>query len=150
MIIHSFDRAGEIHRFDPSTGAVTPVAETDTDVRVPTCGHYGLLEGTLVVLYRSGESLLLRIDGMTTPVDDAHRVSHQQEGNRRLLRVTDRRTGDPVATLTYALPEPIVSLSDDPTPFTEAEDFDFGLFVANVASDSGRRDRVYREADPAG
>jgi hypothetical protein len=31
----------------------------------------------------------------------------------------------------------------DPTPFVSAEDFDFGLFIANVIGDPGRRDRIY-------
>jgi hypothetical protein len=46
-------------------------------------------------------------------------------------------------TLEYKLQEPIVALEDDPTPFAEPEDFDFGLVVANVANDEGRRSRIY-------
>jgi hypothetical protein len=44
------------------------------------------------------------------------------------------------------LPEPIVAPEDDPTPFAEAEDFDFGLFIANVANDAERRSAIYRES----
>jgi hypothetical protein len=148
MIIHSFERFGEIRQFDPVTGALTPVSRL-AGSPVPTYGHYGLLGEKSVVFYRSGASLLLRIEGSTTPLDDTHRVSFQQNGDRRLLRVTDRSTGSIVASLEYTLPDPVVAPEDDPTPFAEAEDFDFGLFVANVANDRGRRDRIYRDLDQA-
>ena len=80
---------------------------------------------------------------------------HLNRGNGDGRTLTPRplrcdRTGDTVASLEYALPEPIVPPENDPTPFADAEDFDFGLFLANVASDPGRRDRIYREVDRAG
>jgi hypothetical protein len=36
------------------------------------------------------------------------------------------------------------SLAGDPTPFVEPEHFDFGLFVANVANDPARLERMYQ------
>ncbi|NJP80398.1 hypothetical protein HCK01_24355 [Streptomyces sp. AA8] len=41
-------------------------------------------------------------------------------------------------------PDTLTDPEDDPTAFAEAEDFDMGLFVANVAGDPGRREAVYR------
>ncbi len=33
-------------------------------------------------------------------------------------------------------------IKDDPTPFVDEEDFDFGLFLSNVAKDESRQRRL--------
>jgi hypothetical protein len=142
MIVHSFDHFGEVRRLAPATGDLTPADPSGTGVH----GHYGLLGDTVVVLYRDGEDLLLRIGGTLVPVDDSVSIGYDRVGNRRLLEVTDNATGAVAARLAYTLPEPIVAPEDDPTPFAEAEDFDFGLFIANVANDAERRSAIYRES----
>ena len=45
--------------------------------------------------------------------------------------------------LEYRVPEPIPPLDQDPTPFVEEEDYDFCLFVYNVANSKNRRETIY-------
>jgi hypothetical protein len=150
MIVHSFDRFGETAGFDPDTGVLdTPVAGGSASAATSVHGHYGTLGETSVVFYRDSEGrgsegLLLRAGETVVPVDDTVSVTHEQHDGHRTLRVTDRASGDVALRLDYTVPEPIVAPEDDPTPFAEAEDFDFGLFIANVASDPRRRSLVYQ------
>ena len=147
MIVHSFDTFGEVRRLDPATGALTPTEASDRRSSDTVHGHYGLLGDTLVLLYRSGPSLLLHIGGTVVAVDGSTSIGHERVGDRGVLEVAETATGAVAAHLDYALPEPVVAPEDDPTPFAEAEDFDFGLFIANVANDARRRTSIYGGAE---
>lgn len=48
-----------------------------------------------------------------------------------------------MAELSYPAPEDAVDDAFDPTPFVEKEDFDLGLFVAQVVADPRRKDTIY-------
>jgi hypothetical protein len=143
MIVQSFDRFAESTVFDPDTGAFDTQVAGGITPAAAVRGHYGRLGETPVVFYRSGEGLLLRAGDTVVAVDDTVTVSHRQDGSRRTVRVTDRASGRDVFRLEYTVPAPIVAPEDDPTPNASPEDFDFGLFIANVANDPQRRSRVY-------
>ncbi len=145
MIVSSFDRYSEVRHFDPATGALSAAEILPAGTPAATQGHYSRLDDTLVVLYRDGGEVFLRIGSTLIRVDDSTSVTCRHVEGRQMLEVTDSTTGDDVTRLEYTLPSPIVSPEDDPTPFAEPEDFDFGLFISNVANDPGRRSRIYRE-----
>lgn len=56
------------------------------------------------------------------------------------------RGEDLLFACTYQRPTIDPPLKYDPTPFVDEEDFDFCLFVYNVANDPGRKARIYTEA----
>ena len=56
------------------------------------------------------------------------------------------RGEDLQSSWTYQRPALDPPLKYDPTPFVEEEDFDFCLFVYNVANDPGRKARIYTKA----
>lgn len=58
----------------------------------------------------------------------------------RTLRVSGRNGS--VAEVSYRRPTPWPPPGDDPTPFVEEEQFDFGLFVHNVIGDAARQERL--------
>jgi hypothetical protein len=70
-----------------------------------------------------------------------HTVKLLSPGDRRILRV--RSATKTVLEITYDAPVIDPPLSEDMTPMVEEEDFDFGLFLANVSRDRGRQDRLY-------
>ncbi len=146
MIVHSFDRFGEVRRLDPATGALTPATTTSSTGTPSTVyGHYGVLGDSLVLFHRRGDALLLGIGTTLVPVDNTISISYNRVKNSRVLEVTDSATHTIACRLEYDLPEPIVAPEDDPTPFADPEDFDFGLFISNVANDAQRRSLIYRD-----
>jgi hypothetical protein len=54
-----------------------------------------------------------------------------------------RRQGRPVLERSYRLSADVEGIEDDPTPFVEAEDFDFLLFITNVVRDLARAKAIY-------
>ena len=144
MIIHSFDTFGEVRHLDPATGMLTPAAISSTGGPPAVHGHYGRLGDTLVLLYRMGADLYLRIGETVVLVDKTTSITYRRVKDHWELEVTDESTGDVTARVEYSLPEPIVAPEEDPTPFAEPEDFDFGLFISNVVNNAERMSLIYR------
>ncbi|GAA0441638.1 hypothetical protein ABZ951_02835 [Streptomyces sp. NPDC046215] len=138
IIVRSFDRFDEAAAFDPAGGELGPRARVGSlpPGRTPA-GHYGELDGVPVVLYRATGGLRLRLGERDVAVDGHVEIRHERSSDRCRLTVG-------ATTLTYPAPDTLLDPADDPTPFAEAEDFDLGLFAANVAGDARRRDAVYR------
>ncbi|MFH8789231.1 hypothetical protein [Streptomyces roseoverticillatus] len=138
IMVRSFDRFGEAAAFDPASGELGPRTRAGSPPpgQAPA-GHYGELGGVPVVFYRTAGGLRLRLGERDVAVDGRLDIRHERSADRCLLTVG-------TTTLTYPAPDTLTDPEDDPTAFAEPEDFDMGLFVANVAGDPGRREAVYR------
>ena len=64
--------------------------------------------------------------------------------SENIYNISIVKDDDLIFTLTYNRPRIDPPLELDPTPFVEEEDFDFCLFLLNVLSDPGRKERIYR------
>jgi hypothetical protein len=84
--------------------------------------------------------LHFRLDDLDFLLDDATVIDLEQGPQSTLLV---RRNRSVLHTWTYVAPVLDPPLHEDPTPFVEDEDFDFGLFVHNVTN-SARRRAIYR------
>jgi hypothetical protein len=140
VIVRSFESFGDVREFDPRSGILTGEAGSGAAVT----GQFGTLGDVTMVLYRSGDALFLRAGSEVLPLDDTVSASHHRTGDLRTLEIS--RGGEVRARAEYTLPPPIVDPEEDPTPFAEEEDFDFGLFLATVANDPARRSRMYHPA----
>lgn len=146
--VHSFDRYAEVADFDPASGDLTTYERSDApNPEQPLRGHYAHLSGRLAVVYRSAEGTLeLAVGDDTIPLDDATEIHWRRSTDTAHLTIA--RRGSPWLDTRYELSEGFVLFEREqqyvPTPMAEAEHFDFGLFLAKVASDSDRRDRLYR------
>ncbi|MEU4115411.1 hypothetical protein AB0F71_13055 [Kitasatospora sp. NPDC028055] len=136
MLIADFDTFGRVADFDPATGLLGPGRTADPGQRVH--GHYGQLARVGVVFYRATDGLRIRVGEHDTRLDAATAVRHRIVGPQCVLTVGR------VAELRYPVPPEWSGPADDPTPFVDAEDFDLGLFIADVLADRARAARVYR------
>jgi len=143
MYVASHDRFLDVADFNPETGVLEEFrrpSKSGSDARMPE-GHYARIDGTLVVFFRLDTSLWLRIGNECRDLDsgDAGIRLERVDGGRSRLTLLDR--GEPCAVVEY---EPIpFGGPEDPTPFAEPEDGDFGLFVSKVLDDKGWRARIY-------
>ncbi|MFE7487308.1 hypothetical protein [Kitasatospora sp. NPDC057541] len=136
MLVASFKTAGLVAHFDPTTGATDHVRSVKPSETA--CGHYGKLAATDVALYREAGGLRLRVGEEVIRLDGSVDVQHHVVGADCVLTVGQN------IELRYPAPPEWYGLKDDLTPFAEAEHFDLGLFVANVAGDPERSARIYR------
>jgi hypothetical protein len=144
MLVQSFDDFGEVGDFDPATGRLATHRKTAADTsNRPLGGHFAVLGGTLAILYRTtphDDALHLRI-GERDYLLAATGIDWKKDADQRLLRVV-ATAHEPLLVRYLVVIDP--PLHQDPTPFVEEEDFDFGLFLANVRSNPSRQDRLYR------
>ncbi|MFE9429340.1 hypothetical protein ACFYNO_41090 [Kitasatospora sp. NPDC006697] len=117
-------------QFDPTDGTIGPECEINRDDA--HSGYYDMLNGTLVVLFRNSEGITLQAGGRIFALDGTCPIEH---------RITDSECVFTVGNdleIRYPFPPDWETLSWDPTPHVEREDFDFGLHIANVMSDPER------------
>ncbi|WP_162655987.1 hypothetical protein [Tuwongella immobilis] len=95
------------------------------------------------MLYRWCGMLYLQIADLQLPMD-RHVVELRSDNINRTLRVL--ADGAVVCELRYNVQPLDPPLLDDPTPFIEDEDFDFGLLLANVSQDNTRQQRMFAES----
>lgn len=157
LLLRSADRFDLVGRFDREKGLLSEeVIWPAKAQRLATAGHYSHLGDDLVALYADDEKVWLRIGDEEIPAD-AVRADWSPESAARRLRLL--RDGEVVRDLNYR--PPMASSAGrwtsgerdrvDTTAFAEPEDFDFGLFIANVLNDSERQRILIDEVkiDPA-
>lgn len=147
MFVESYDRFDDVGDYDAESGNLVEFSRSHADGRDtvvgPVRGHFARVDGVLAVLYRDRGVLWLRLGEHVREFDSGRsEVRWERSGKRARMRVVDE--GEQVTSVEY-VPGPwkATVAGDDPTPFVEREDWDFGLFVYNVLTDDGRRHRIY-------
>ncbi|MFJ5925036.1 hypothetical protein ACIQF6_20770 [Kitasatospora sp. NPDC092948] len=138
LVVGSYAAARRTAWFHPASGRLEPRRTPDGEAIGHRRGEYGPLGGTLVVLYRDGEALALRVGSSEVPMDGSVEISHQVVVDECVLTIGS------LVELRYPTPPEWEGLENDMTPFVEAEHFDFGLFIARVARHPEQADRLYR------
>jgi hypothetical protein len=149
MLVESYDRFQMIGEFDPASGALREFKRDEAPPELlaePVRGHYASLEGVQAILYRSDGTLWLRLDGEARPLAlDAKNARWSRHGDRSRLILLGN--GDTIASVEYRPGPAGPPLRDDPTPFVESEDWDFGLFVQNVVTNPDRASLIYSDGE---
>jgi len=112
-------------------------------------GVFDLLNDTLVALYTLNGKLILRVGDRAIPLNERVTVSVSGAPSHRLLTVTQGGT-DPVH-IKYDIRDSLRG-EDNPTPFIDDEDSDFGIFIVNIFTDPARRFLAlehWKQAQPA-
>jgi hypothetical protein len=138
LYLQNFDHWGEAGVFDADTGTFEVVPrETLQAKALPLHGHYSTLSGNLVMFFRDDDELYVAI-GPRRWRAIRSTVCWKKQGSWSVFSVGV--PGSDQLSLTYE-PEPMID--NDPTPFIEAEDFDFGLFIINVVNNQQRYETMY-------
>lgn len=137
--LQSQDRAKDRLCVGPDELSLVEAAESEA---LPLLGSYSFVAGERVLFYRWHGDLRLRF-GDAPPI-----TLHGLRAGWRVVSGQvnfELRCGDrTVYCRNYPVNRELLGLDQDPTPFVEAEDFDFLLFVRNVVSDLPRANRIYR------
>jgi hypothetical protein len=101
-----------------------------------TNGRFEYLGSVIVAEYVFDGNIYIRVNEKTikvSPKIGAYVIKRKKE---RILTITD--DGCPVINVFYEIAEEWDPIND-PTPFIDDEDFDFGLFIANIISNPNRQ-----------
>lgn len=159
LLLRSANRFDLVGRFDRGRGLLSEkVVRGNEAQRLPTAGYYSHFGDDLVALYADDGTVWLRIGDEEIRADAVNADWSPEHSIRRLRLVHD---GEVVREVSYRLPMTNSSRRStsgeaqdgvvDTTAFVEAEDFDFGLFIANVLNDPERQRVLVEEIkrDPA-
>jgi hypothetical protein len=139
--LRSFENAWSYARFDPSSGRLSKRCFIATLIRRPQKiqGWYTYSGAYLAMLYVHAGGLYFRSGARTVEITAKSSVALTREGRRCRLEV---RTESEQVAFEYTAPRIWPPITEDPTPFVEEADFDFGMFVRNIIADSNRQRRV--------
>lgn len=145
VILQSKDEFDQFMELDPGTGEYRFLSRKQYSEleAMPLSGGYSVVDGTIVCLYRTAGFLYLRIGEQEFQVTDDVTSILAREKQFRLFQLV--QNGNVLVKFSYHSPVDEGLLRIDPTPFVDAEDFDFFLFVHNVLLQDGRRNRVYNQ-----
>jgi hypothetical protein len=107
---------------------------------LPCVGWFGTVDRHIAMVYRFGGVLRLRVDDQSPVNLDDLTASWVLKGRHVRFRISAQQ--GPLLDVRYRPSKDLVGLADDPTPFVEAEDSDFFLFVHNILTTPGRRQRL--------
>lgn len=145
MILQSNDYFDQLAELDPGTGIYRLLSRKQNPELTtrPPAGGYSMVDGTMLCLYRIEGVLYLRVGDREFKLTDDVTSTLTREDKNGVFRLV--QGSNVLFVFKYLLPVHEVSLSLDPTPFIEEEDFDFLLFVHNVLTETGRRHGIYCE-----
>lgn len=144
MLIQSHEQFDVVAEFDPESGRIQPHSRPDGLSPAGTDGWFATLGDSRVVFYRQSGRLWLRLADRTFDLDGDASVDWRVEAGMAVFAVADDDGQVVLRYSTGARSDPVTS--DDPTPFVEDEDWDLGLFIANVMFDEERSDLVRRNS----
>lgn len=136
MLVQYHDRFDVVAEFDPPSGQLRVRPRPPGLSPAGTEGWFSILGGSAVVFYRHTNHLWLRVGERVFDLDGGASVDWCSEEGFAVLRAHD-------STSEVLIRYPAgPNLDQDPTPFVEEEDWDLGLFVANVVLDEERSELV--------
>lgn len=122
---------------DPVTGGNREFSQANmASASEKVSGFFDHLGGVLVAIYAFSGHLILKIGERAISITPEVTVVTTGAPNSRKLEAFDNKIV--LATVTYAVTN-ISKFENDPTSFIENEDFDFGLFVANLIGSTDRK-----------
>ena len=138
--LQSNDKYDELAEYDHDKGTFTIESRNALSSKAPssTEGIFAILSDIFVALYKFGGGLFIRIGGQCIPLAEDVVVTVSGDVSKRLLTV--EKSGKEITCFIYVL-DSSKKILNDPTPFVDDEDFDFGLFVSNIST-SDKRKRI--------
>jgi hypothetical protein len=142
MLLQSHKSFDTMADYDPATGTFVTFSRGAEPARASgqKAGAFDSIGGKRVLLFRLAGMLYFQVDSQRMRMDH-YTIELRSVNGRQVLRVLSN--GKVVLELTYDPPLLDPPLAEDPTPFVEDEDFDFGLFLSNLSRDRSRQSRMY-------
>jgi hypothetical protein len=149
FLIRNYYAFSDIRLFNPIT---TTLKKQDTSILLPddhqkyTKGFFATVAGKQFVLFRQ-KDLYLTIDaqfylfkGLCISTNDVH-IQYSGYEINKTRQMTIQKDKKIVFQSNYT--DLMTTYDNDPTPFIEEEDFDFGLFLENLSNNPEQQQRLF-------
>ena len=139
FLLRNNEQFNDIVAYDAENGRwqrLDPESKKEVD-SADVSGFFTILSSKYCAIYRSGQEIVACVGDVQIPL--SHRVKINVTGNPAKRRLTISQDANVIVNHEYSL-DTSNHFEDDPTPFIEDEDFDFGLFMANIAGSQERQE----------
>jgi hypothetical protein len=138
VLLQSADKNDLVGEFEPGTGRVEVRSKTANPelASQKRCGFFANAKDGYAFLYRDGGKLFFQVGEAKVELSDDVSVRCEDTDSQRTLTV---HLGERTLFSYRYVPARNEFADRDPTAFVDNEDFDFFLFVRNVASDPERK-----------
>ena len=144
MLVQYHEHHDIIAEFDAASGRLAIAPRPEGLRPSNTVGWFAILNGVSVVFYSQAGRLWLRLGDKLFDLDANSSVHWERVSDSTArFEVTDGRSSF-VVRYPSVFPRSGIAVDDDPTPFTDDEDWDIGLFIANILGNEERR-KIIRE-----
>ena len=146
IMLQNYEKFRKFAQLDLDTGLISFLGLLDSKEakEQEVSGVYVSSPHTFVAFYRVGPRLFFRMDNQVLALDADIRCDLEQRGQTKTLRFLS--DDELLLSWTYNDPLPEKWFEDDFTPMVKKEDFDLGLLIRNVLSNSGRIRRIFPDA----
>jgi len=136
--LQSNDKYDELAKYDHGKGTYMIASRNNLGGNTPssTEGMFSIMSTVFLALYKFEQGLFIRIGDQLISLTDDVIVTVSGDDEKRLLSV--KKSAKDIAHLNYVL-DSSKKFSNDPTPFIEDEDFDFGLLISNISTNEKRK-----------
>lgn len=141
ILLQLHEQYDSLIKYNHSDGSFTEISKKsigNNDISIVD-GFYSVLSSTFVAIYRFEGELFIRIGDKCLPFSDEVVVSVRGEDDDRELLILE--AGKEICKINYEL-DASLQFEDDPTPFIDKEDFDFGLFLSNISKSENRKQHI--------
>ena len=141
VVLLRSDRYADVCLLDADTGIWSLASRNMLAVRhLEPSGQCSLIEGygdIFTAFYRYGGQLFFRHGLMSMSFTDEVTTTWQALEKRASFRIL--RSGEPLFEIKYNVPKDALNIESDPTPFVEADHFDFFLFIHHILNNPTKR-----------
>lgn len=114
----------------------------DENKKLRIHGFYDFLNENFITIYAKSKALSLRVDNIDFSFNKGLKVEINKSNSDRILTVNMENTQKSIIQYSVNQSDQYVN---DLTPFVDLEDFDFGLFIANIAINKYRQNILINE-----
>jgi len=138
IYLQDFDCFGRYTKLESLSGEYEFVVASEGHLSNPVfpAGRFWFDGKTFFALIRYKGSLFVRIGQSVIELSDKITIKVTGASPDRVLTIIE--DGHPIQSSMYSVKQNL-TFENDPTPFVDDEDFDFGLFLANVSVSASKK-----------
>ncbi len=141
MWLQCQEKYDSVAEFNPAEGIVRRYSRQVLGARAPKIenidGWFSDVKNSTFILYKYKDNIFFRANDKEFILDNKTEVEVFGPREKRKLYV--KHNGLIIFDTAYELTRE-GAIPNDPTPFIDKEDFDFGLFVSNISKNQKRKD----------
>lgn len=145
MFLQSHDEYDLLVEYEPNGNIFKIIKRSSFENQnlISVSGFYALLSGCFLGIYAKQENLYLICEKTQIIFNDNIKIFHEKNDTKRKLIIN--HFDEKVISIDYVIPNYI---QDELDPFSEEEDFDFGMFLAKFTDLSMRNKFIEANNSP--